>query len=189
MTKLRTGRTSTICIPDFRLGTTGLIVLRWARFKIFVLMKYNWSHLQQVRSSRARSYKEQISFSEMSTSDLHRYLRFCYNEHIFTARKRRLRRLCYHRCLSVHRGDMHVTQAPKACMTPPGSHDPTGMHAPWAHTFPGMHDPWRILRDALNERAVRILLECILVVNQITRCKSVNTWRRIFGMLFYNEIS
>ena len=34
-----------------------------------------------------------------------------------------------------------------------------------AHTSP----PWQILRDTVNERAVRILLECILVV-QLFRC-------------------
>ena len=31
-----------------------------------------------------------------------------YDEHIFTARKRSLRRLCFHKCLSVHRGGVCV---------------------------------------------------------------------------------
>ena len=44
----------------------------------------------------------------------------------------------------AHPQDMH---------TPLGMHAPLGMYAP----------PRRIPRDALNERAVRIILECILV--------------------------
>ena len=40
-----------------------------------------------------------------------------------------------------------------------------GMHAPGHGHPPGMHaPPWRILPDAVNERAVHILLECILVI-------------------------
>ena len=67
------------------------------------------------------------------------------------------------------------------CGVPQGMHAPLGMHTPWACMPPGMLAPppphmlpWvcmpplpppprRILRDAVNERAVRILLECILV--------------------------
>ena len=43
--------------------------------------------------------------------------------------------------------------------TPPRAFMPPAMHAPY-HTCP--HPP-QILRDVVNERAVRILLECILV--------------------------
>ena len=51
---------------------------------------------------------------------------------------------------------------------PLGMHTPPGMHTsghtcPRAHTPPTMHTP-QILRDAVNERAVRILLEYILVM-------------------------
>ena len=46
---------------------------------------------------------------------------------------------------------------------PPGTH-PKGMHTPQARTPPGTHTPPRqILWDAVNQRVVRILLECILV--------------------------
>ena len=45
---------------------------------------------------------------------------------------------------------------PWACM-------PAGMHVPQAHTRRHACPPPRKLRDAVNERAVRILLECILV--------------------------
>ena len=56
------------------------------------------------------------------------------------------------------------------CMHAPPGHAPPRMHARWAHTPPGMHPsgharlPRRILRDALYERAVRILLVCIHVL-------------------------
>ena len=38
------------------------------------------------------------------------------------------------------------------------------MHTPLPHTPPPHACPLRILREAVNERAVRILLECILVL-------------------------
>ena len=78
---------------------------------------------------------------------------------LITAHKRSLRRLCFHRCLSVHRGEGHVWHAhpldthapgthaplPQACTplgTHPPRHAPPGMHAlPW-HARPlGMHAP------------------------------------------------
>ena len=55
---------------------------------------------------------------------------------IFTARKRSLQSLCFYRCLSVHGG---------------------GGWRVWQG---------QILRDTVNERAVRILLECILVTGR-----------------------
>ena len=51
-------------------------------------------------------------------------------------------------------GGMHASPPP--ARIPPGH----------AHTTPGMYVPRRILRDAVNERAVRILLECILVMTR-----------------------
>ena len=89
-----------------------------------------------------------------------------YNAHIFvTARKRSLRRLCFYTCLSVHsgwgmrgmggvRGGRHAWQG-----------DMRGRGRAWqgacvAHMPP----PPQIPRDTVNKRAVRILLECILVL-------------------------
>ena len=47
----------------------------------------------------------------------------------------------------------------------PGMHTPLGMHPL------GMHAPSPILRDTVNERALRILLECILVLcNFVSSC-------------------
>ena len=51
---------------------------------------------------------------------------------VVTARKRSLRRLCFHRCLSVHEGgvcpiacwDTHPQQVPPGRYTPPGRHPP-----------------------------------------------------------------
>ena len=55
---------------------------------------------------------------------------------LITARKRSLRRLCFHRCLSVHRGE----GASMAC-TPHGHACPLGTHAP-PQTLPlGMQPP------------------------------------------------
>ena len=98
-----------------------------------------------------------------------------------------LRRLCFHRCLSVHRG---VGVCPKACWDthppgryPSGRYTPWQVHpSPWAGTPPwASTPPWRVhppgrylppsrytpLRSAcwnmVNKRAVRIPLECILV--------------------------
>ena len=52
-----------------------------------------------------------------------------------------------------------------------GSMHPPGMNVPQActlwHAPPGTHAPPRILRDTANERAVRILLKCILVLKWV----------------------
>ena len=92
---------------------------------------------------------------------------------IITTRKRSFRRLCFYRCVSVHRG-VHASKG-GACMLPGG-------HASGGHAcFPGGVRGCRgaclvagghvwlqggvhgIGQDTVNERAVRILLECILV--------------------------
>ena len=83
---------------------------------------------------------------------------------IFTARKGSLQKLCFTGvCLST--GGMCVAR-PQA-RTPPPQHahlsPGMGMNLP-----PGTHAPRRILRDELNERAVCILLECILVVSSFS---------------------
>ena len=56
-----------------------------------------------------------------------------FHSSIFTARKRTLRRLCFHRCLSVHRGEgvsapLHAGIHPLG-RHPPGRH-PLGRHTP-----------------------------------------------------------
>ena len=108
---------------------------------------------------------------------------------IFTARKRSLRRLCFYRCLSVHggacvaEGSVHgkgghmwgVCMGGEACMAG-GVGGRGGMHGggcAWrGHVWQGgMHGRaggrvWQILRDTVNERAVCILLECILVLRK-----------------------
>ena len=64
---------------------------------------------------------------------------------------------------------------PQACICMPPQachldmHAPEHAHCPGMHVPPGMPTwalmpPWWILRDVLNERTVRILLECILVI-------------------------
>ena len=105
---------------------------------------------------------------------------------IITARKRSLRRLCYHRYLSVHGGCLPhcmLGYTPQE-QTPPGIRHPT---PPWeqtpdtplgADTHPGADTPQSrhshpeqilptaqcMLGDTGNKRTVRILLKCILVV-------------------------
>ena len=75
-------------------------------------------------------------------------------------------------CHSVHRGacvphtpqartspsGTHTTPPGHACPSPGHTHALLGTHSLWAHTPP----PWRILQDVVNERTVRILLECVL---------------------------
>ena len=102
--------------------------------------------------------------------------------HLITARKRSLRRLCFHRCLSVHRGGVSAplhARIPRAntplstggvsaplqnppVQNPPGqTHNPLGRHTtPWADT-PLRSACWY----TVNKRAVRIPLESILVLD------------------------
>ena len=74
-----------------------------------------------------------------------------------TTRKRSLRRLCFHRCLSVHGGSapLHAGIHTTLSRPPPQADTPT-----WADTPSRLRSAWW---DAVNKRAVRILLECILV--------------------------
>ena len=88
---------------------------------------------------------------------------------IFTARKRSLRRLCFYRCLSVHRWACVVGACMAggrvwqgACMTGEGRCVVGGMRG--------------IRWDTVNERAVRILLECILVYI---------AWSGLYGCQWY----
>ena len=110
-----------------------------------------------------------------------------------TARKRSLRRLCFYRCLSVHRGvSQHALQVSRGSPGPhPGVSRPTpkGVSRPTprglqAHTG---GDCVCILacteadttphRGRLLPWVVRILLECILVACNITQ---YNTVRKAF---------
>ena len=95
---------------------------------------------------------------------------------MFTARKRSLRRLCFYRCLSVHkggacvvaRGGMHGCSGGGCVwLLPGGMHGCSGgacVVAPGGvRGSSGGGRAWFFPRDTVNERAVRILLECILV--------------------------
>ena len=87
-----------------------------------------------------------------------------------TARKRSLRRLCFYTCLSV-------SHSVEGCLHPGGGRGVCiqgGLHPGGSASIGrgGIHlggstsrsrPTHRILRDTVNERAVRILLECILV--------------------------
>ena len=97
-----------------------------------------------------------------------------------SARKRSLQRLCFHRCLSVHEGGRGCGRHPSGQAYPPGQAHLLGRHTPLGQVhpvgrYPGqvhplflgryiplpglVHPPWQ----TVNKRAVRILLECILV--------------------------
>ena len=109
---------------------------------------------------------------------------------IITARKRSLRRLCFHRCLSVHRGGV----CPIACWD---TH-PTGPEADthWADTplskhplskYPlGRHPLHTACWDTVNKRAVRIPLEYILVYIGVCRVHICDflTWIYNFSLGF-----
>ena len=77
-------------------------------------------------------------------------------EAVITARKRSLRRLCFYTCVSVHRGG--------ACVAG-GCAWQGGMHGR------GACEPHYIPQDMVNERAVCILLECILVSKNLSHFK------------------
>ena len=111
---------------------------------------------------------------------------------VVTARKRSLRRLCFYRCLSVHRGGVHGCSG-GACMVALGGCAWLLRGRGHARLLPGvacvvalggcawllwggMHGcsrgacmvapgggAWFFRWDTVNERPVRILLECILV--------------------------
>ena len=84
---------------------------------------------------------------------------------IFTARKRSLRRSCFYRCVCLSTGGggraWHVAWG---CAWQGGIHDRGHAWGGCVHGGGGgACVPQQILRDTVNERAVRILLECILV--------------------------
>ena len=66
---------------------------------------------------------------------------------LIIARKRSLRRLCFHRCLSVHGGGLwqtspiHWADTPSSGRHPPGQTPPSSRHPSWADTPMGRHHP------------------------------------------------
>ena len=104
-------------------------------------------------------------------------------KYIFTAGKRSLRRLCFYTCLSFcSQGEYlfqtgtspagtHPRQVPPGQVHPPRAGTPrwAGTSSPQVHqpprqVPPSRYTPRQILRDTVNERAVCILLECILIL-------------------------
>ena len=100
-----------------------------------------------------------------------------WNHLFFTARKQSLRRLRFHRCLSVHGGGGVSASGPGGCVadTPRADTNPLGRHTPHGQTPPlGRHPPTGRHPQAdapgqtppgqmVNKLAVHIPLEYILV--------------------------
>ena len=87
---------------------------------------------------------------------------FLGNNGIITARKRSLRRLCFHRCLSVHRGVSVQGESPSRGV----SVQRGGLCLGWASVWGGglCHGaPLFVPLICSNVWVVRILLECVLV--------------------------
>ena len=106
---------------------------------------------------RWRTDRIQIKIPPSFTTMLHK-LTYLHNfwKHFITARKQSWQRLCFHRCLSVHRG----VSAPLHTGIHPLDRHPTGRHPPDQRQTPPLCSAcW----DTVNKRAVRIPLECILV--------------------------
>ena len=93
---------------------------------------------------------------------------------LVTARKRSLRRLCFYTCLSVilftagestwagkHPLGRYTPRAGTPGQVPPGQVHPLGRYTPLGQVHPGRYTPM------VNERAVHILLECILIYHKI----------------------
>ena len=94
---------------------------------------------------------------------------------IFTARKRSLVQdnIFTPVCHSVHRGGvpqcMLGYHPPPRPATPPGADIPPGTrHPPWSRHTPQEQS---MLGDTVNERAVRILLECNLVSDKFVKAE------------------
>ena len=133
------------------------------------------------------------------------------NFFLFTARKRSLRRLCFYTCLSVILftggevpGQVHPPgrYTPLGRYTPPRAGTPPDRYPPWAGTLPwqahpqGRYTPWQIhqppeqcmLGDTGNKRAVRILLECILVFINFTHKVFWNRMGQGIAILQFKKI-
>ena len=101
---------------------------------------------------------------------------------IITAPKRSLRRLCFHRCLSVHRGvylpdplypwadtpsPTRQTPPGQTPGRPPGRHPP-GRHLPWAHTpgHLGIHPPVQCMLGYTHPIPTLLPSACWYTVNK-----------------------
>ena len=81
---------------------------------------------------------------------------FKVHHNVITVRKRSLRRLCFYTCLSVILfTGVGVSVKVHAGIHPLGADTPS----PWGQTPPGC-----MPGDTFNKRALRILLECIVVL-------------------------
>ena len=92
---------------------------------------------------RWRTDRIQIKIPPSFTTMLHK-LNYLHNfwKHFITTRKQSLQRLCFHRCLSVHRGVCPIAcwDTPHWADTPLHRH-PLCRHPPWADT-PWVDTPW-----------------------------------------------
>ena len=85
-----------------------------------------------------------------------------YYGHIFTARNSSCGKVMFSQAFVI-----------------PSVHREGGLHGgDWADP------PHGILRDTVNERAVRILLECILIEHQTARCKRDSVWHDSLGVVY-----
>ena len=117
-----------------------------------------------------------------------------------TTGKGSLRRLCFHKCLSVYRG--------VPGQVPPGRYTPWAGTPPWEGTPPDRYTPWpgtpppchSACWDMVNKRVVRIPLECILVFeiylhfcrNKYHLCLCCVTWTFSFIITVdpkYNDLT
>ena len=116
-------------------------------------------------------------------------------QNVITTRKQSLRRLCFHRCLFVHRREVCVADSPPGqtpypldqadtpqAVTPLGRHPLLGRHSP----------PCSACWDTVNNPVVRIPLECILVyyifTTLLTSCIFLRVilyqWRKYLEYIF-----
>ena len=102
------------------------------------------------KSLNLRQYIGPLTSSDFSNGNLH----VMGVSRLFTARKRSLRRLCFYRCVSVHGGGGGFS-------IPGGS--PSGGFSIWGGSPSRGGSPSGGVLHPVNVRAVRILLECILV--------------------------
>ena len=171
-----TGSLDTTKTSKFPLVSKSLITLlkssvtastRFQRAVSFAFVSSFWSGTQSVHVFAARHLSSE-NFRTNPCSSNYRPQRSCGQGNIFTPV-----------CHSVHRGvSASVTTPPRETpreQTPPPGADtpqertpPRSRHPPGADT-PQKHPPWEAtppgsrLRHTVNERPVRILLECILV--------------------------
>ena len=158
-----------------------LIKAAFLDFPIMYTVCLNWSFLMYKHTENQLFCKTRIKIYKMTP--------------IFTARKRSLRRLCFYRCLSVHTGggcawfyseEGVCVVLIGGCMVLFGGHVWFYLGGLWFYSRGKCGFIWgacvvlfgghawfffhffRIQWDMVNERVVRILLECILVYDIYT---------------------